>query len=418
MMVDFWWVASGLTIIALSFLLVPLWRARGITDTEQLRRESNIKLYQNRMHEIDVESQWANYDQQEVQRLKDDLQHGLLDDVEPEAEVLSPKENAKPLLLLAISLCFLLPLAAVLLYFRLGASADLAIVTQLESVRSASSSAEAAEKSLLLIRQLEQHLEAKPNNVYYLMLLSRADMQLQRYYEASLALEKIMQLVDDDPQVMGMYAQARYLAAGRKMDEETMAIAKRTLELQPFNGTVLGMLGMVSFEQSDYSSAVNYWQRLLRILDPQSDTAKMIQRGIEQATQALAAAPANPSHQNVKDASPVAPEYTVTVSVNDAINYDKNDSVFIYARAVNGPKMPLAVVKLAAGQLPTTVVLNDSMAMAAGLNLSSFPEVEIIARISKRGMANSGSGDLEGRSLPLKVRGRQALALEINTKIP
>lgn len=420
MMVEFWWIASVLIVIALSFIVVPLWRNRQLTAREQLRRDSNIELYQDRLQEIDSESQWANYDQQEVERLKRDLQHRLLDDVEPEPETvpLTSLQKTSALPLLALGLCLLLPLAAVLLYFRLGASADLAIVTQLENIRSAANGAEAAEKSMLLTQQLEQRLQAEPNNLQYLMLLSRADMQLQRYFEASLTLEKIMRLVDDDPQVMGLYAQARYLAAGRKMDQQTLAIARRALELQPFNGTVLGMMGMVSFEQADYENAVNYWQRLLRILDPQSDTAKMIQRGIEQANQALATVPVKQATQDPNSEPSVTPEYTVTVTVDNAISYDKNDSVFVYARAVNGPKMPLAVVKLLASQLPTTVVLNDSMAMAAGLNLSSFSEVEIIARISKRGMANSGSGDLEGRSKPLTVGGRQALVLEINSKIP
>ena len=79
------------------------------------------------------------------------------------------------------------------------------------------------------------------------------------------------------------------------------------------------------------------------------------------------------------------------------------DTVFIFARAAQGPKMPLAIVRMQMKDLPTTVTLDDSMAMVPDMKMSSFPQLVIGARISKTGDAIPKPGDLEGYAPPLKA---------------
>jgi cytochrome c-type biogenesis protein CcmH len=78
-----------------------------------------------------------------------------------------------------------------------------------------------------------------------------------------------------------------------------------------------------------------------------------------------------------------------------------DDIVFVFARAAEGPPMPLAVLRAKAGELPLAFNLNDSMAMAQGLTVSAHPRVVITARIAKSGGAKPAPGDLEGKSSPV-----------------
>ena len=104
----------------------------------------------------------------------------------------------------------------------------------------------------------------------------------------------------------------------------------------------------------------------------------------------------------------------VTVSLSPAVAKQAapDDVVFIFARAAHGPRMPLAIVRKQVKDLPTTIVLEDSQGMSPEMKLSSAPEVIVVARVSKSGMANAQNGDLEGVSAPVK-NGTKAIAISI-----
>jgi cytochrome c-type biogenesis protein CcmH len=91
--------------------------------------------------------------------------------------------------------------------------------------------------------------------------------------------------------------------------------------------------------------------------------------------------------------------------------------VFVFARAADGPRMPLAIVRRQVKDLPFEFALDDSMAMAPNMKLSSFPEVVVGARISKSGNAMPQAGDLEGLSRPVKV-GATGVAIVIDSAVP
>jgi cytochrome c-type biogenesis protein CcmH len=91
-------------------------------------------------------------------------------------------------------------------------------------------------------------------------------------------------------------------------------------------------------------------------------------------------------------------EIQVSLDPKLAANVSPTDTVFIFARAVQGPPMPLAVVRKHVKDLPVTVVLDDSKAMAPELRLSKFTEVVVGARVSRAGDPLPRSGDLEGFS--------------------
>jgi cytochrome c-type biogenesis protein CcmH len=131
-------------------------------------------------------------------------------------------------------------------------------------------------------------------------------------------------------------------------------------------------------------------------------------------TPSQSAAYTNVSPAAENTATPAATGLTVTVSLSPvvAMKAVPNDVVFIFARAVQGPRVPLAIVRKLVKDLPATVVLDDSQAMNPEMKLSSMPEVVVVARVSKSGTAGAQTGDLEGTSGPVKT-GTQAIAISI-----
>lgn len=119
---------------------------------------------------------------------------------------------------------------------------------------------------------------------------------------------------------------------------------------------------------------------------------------------------------NIKDsAAAAATALKVTVSLSPALarKAAPDDTVFIFARPTSGPRMPLAIVRKQVKDLPTTVVLDDSQGMNPQMKLSSVPEVTVVARVTKSGMADVQEGDLEGVSTPV-ASGTKAVSISID----
>ncbi len=115
-----------------------------------------------------------------------------------------------------------------------------------------------------------------------------------------------------------------------------------------------------------------------------------------------------------KSPAKVGTSLKVAVSLSPAVAKQAapDDVVYVFARAVSGPRMPLAIVRAQVKDLPTTIVLEDSQGMGQGMTLSSAPEVIVVARVSKSGMANAQNGDLEGMSAPVK-KGTKSISISI-----
>ncbi len=111
---------------------------------------------------------------------------------------------------------------------------------------------------------------------------------------------------------------------------------------------------------------------------------------------------------------------TVSISLDPqvAAGAAPGDTVFIFARAVSGPRMPLAIVRKQVSDLPVTVTLDDSMAMAPGMKLSNFDAVSVGARISKSGTAMPQRGDLQGQVTPVVPGSGKNIELSIDSRVP
>ncbi|MEE8057594.1 MAG: c-type cytochrome biogenesis protein CcmI [Pseudomonadales bacterium] len=404
-------VAIALILLASVFVLFPVMMRRSAVDST--RSGTNIALFKERLQELESEREQAELDEDEFQHLKTELGRRLLEDAESTGNV-KQKAVKKPVVSRVLML-LLIPLLSYSVYQQTGAKPDWEIAETLIQTRHKAAAGEATDAEVTrLLQQLSTRLEQRPEHERYLMLIGNTQMQLQNYPAARDAFQRLAIVLPNDGTVLAQYAQALYLSSNRRLTDKVLEISNRALSIDPQQSTVLGMLGIARFEQGDYQAAINHWQQLLPALGPFSPNRKMIQSGIDQAKLQLIE-----SGVVVESTAPATSPAVNTVSLQievalgDSINTDDNAVVFVFARAVAGPRMPLAVARIKVSDLPAQVTLDDSMAMAPGLTLSSFEQVEIVARISRNGLANRGSGDIEGRVGPVNVASISAPLLVI-----
>ncbi|MEO8718994.1 MAG: c-type cytochrome biogenesis protein CcmI, partial [Burkholderiales bacterium] len=237
-----------------------------------------------------------------------------------------------------------------------------------------------------------------PDDVEGWIMLGRSYSVLGRFGDAVDAYAKAAARAPRDAQLLADFADALAMARGRSLQGEPEKLVQRALELEPNNLKALALAGTAAFERKDYQAAADYWQRMLPLVPPASDDAQAIRDNVAQATQLAGGAGAVP-----RAAAAPAAGLRGTVSISPKLKgkFGPEDTVFIYARAANGPPMPLAVLRRRARELPVEFALDDSMAMAPGMNLSAHPRVVVTARVSKSGGATPQPGDLQGASAPV-----------------
>ncbi len=191
------------------------------------------------------------------------------------------------------------------------------------------------------------------------------------------------------------------------------------------------LLGISDYQQKKYDSAIGYWNKLIAVLPKDAPTIKSIQAEIAKAEAARDGKAPPPAEEETADASAVetppataadanGAHLTVNVSLDPKLKSQAQagDTLFVYAKAANGPPMPLAIQRLQAGKLPATITLTDGMGMVPTLKLSQFPQVIVGARISKSGNAIAQSGDLQAVSQPLAVTTTKPIDLTISQVVP
>ncbi|MGY2217916.1 c-type cytochrome biogenesis protein CcmI [Pseudomonas sp. D8002] len=380
-MIDFWLAAGLLLLIALSFLLIPVLRGRR-AQREEDRTALNVALYQERVAELQTQQTEGVLDAAQLDSGRAEAARELLADTEG---VEKPRESrlGKPLPLLA---AFLVPVLGVALYLHYGAS------DKVELTREFSQPPVSMED---MTRRLERAAAAQPDSPEGLYFLGRAYMAQDRSADAAKIFERTVALAGRQPELLGQWAQAQYFADNKQWSPKVQALTDEALKLDPKEVTSLGLLGIAAFEGQRYQEAIDYWNRLLAQLPPDDNSRAALQGGIDRAAEKL--------KESGGSVAPVKAEKQMQVRVDLAADVKAKalptDSVFIFARAVKGPPAPLAAKRVTVADLPITVELGDSDAMMPQLKLSNFPEVQLVARISRAGVPTAG--EWIGRSQPL-----------------
>jgi cytochrome c-type biogenesis protein CcmH len=310
------------------------------------------------------------------------------------------------LLVFALSL----PLFASVFYFYFGSWPDWQIQRLLDRSEQELQAGQDNRAALEALRKALEHrlMQRDDDQGRRRFMLARLDMEFGRYKDAVEQLGLLLKKYPEDANIAAQYTQALYLASNRKFTAEVLQQAQHVLQLDPNQTAVLGLLGIAAFEQKDFVQALLHWRQLLRLLPTDTPSVAIIEQGIKQAEQQLG-----------PDGIP-GPKITISVSLSaELINaLPPHGTLFVFAKAVDGPPMPLAVARLDPARLPLEVTLDDSMAMAPGMNLSSAKQVQVLARITASGQVRAEPGDLEGSSRPLTiVPDRQKLTLQIDRRL-
>ncbi|QVM89892.1 c-type cytochrome biogenesis protein CcmI [Pseudomonas entomophila] len=391
-MTEFWLSAGLLLLAALAFLLIPILRGRRRQQAEQDRTALNVALYEERVAELAAQQQAGVLDAGQLARGRDEAARELLADTERnDASVQGHLGKAVPLLA-----SVLVPVMALGLYLHFGAADKVELTQEFAS---------APQSMQEMTARLERAVKAQPDSAEGLYFLGRAYMADQRPADAAKAFERAVALAGRQPELLGQWAQALYFAADKQWNAQLLALTDEALKADPREVTSLGLRGIAAFEGERYQEAIDFWQRLLAQL-PEGDASRAaLQGGIDRAADKLKA-----SGGKVAEAARLKVRVELAAALKDKVRPD--DTVFIFARASNGPPMPLAAKRVTVAQLPIEVELSDADAMMPQMKLSDFAEVQLVARVSRAGVPTRGEWKAQGAPLPTNTRVPQHLIID------
>lgn len=262
-----------------------------------------------------------------------------------------------------------------------------------------------------MITQLVAKLDKDPDNAEGWSMLGRSYAAIERYKESVEAYRKALKLKPDDAELLSDYADALGMAQGRSLAGEPAEAVARALKADPDNFKALSLGGTIAFEQTDYKQAVTLWSRAVdRAPNDNPQLVRQLRDALAEARQRAGLPPDEKSAPVASSGPHVSGTITLAASLKDQVKPD--DTVFIFARAVNGPRVPLAIIRKQVKDLPFQYTLDDSQAMSPKFTVSSAQEVVVAARVSRSGEAMPKDGDLAGESQVVKV-GSEGVQVEI-----
>jgi len=372
-MIAFWISAALLAAGALALLLRPVREASGAA-----REALNVSVYRDQLRELEAERKAGTVTAEDYERSRAEIERRVLEDV-PGHEKESVSARGKGAILAG---AIAVPLLAAAVYWSVGNPS--AVTPPEDQIKG-------------MVERLAAKMRARPDDVEGWKLLGRSYGVLGRFRESVEAYAQAAKRAPEDAQLLADFADALAMSQGQSLAGEPEKLILRALEIDPSNLKALALAGTAAYARKDYEMAASHWERMLPLVPPDSEDARTIQANVDEA-RSLSGQKAEPKK---KSAAASALKGSVKLSPSLASKASPDDAVFIFARAQSGPPMPLAVLRKRVRDLPLEFSLDDSMAMAPQLRLSSQPRVVVGARISRSGSATPQPGDLEGLSPPV-----------------
>ena len=382
----FWTIAGLLAAAVVALMLRPLLSRR--VEAGVSSDALNTSLYAEQLAELEVELRAGTLTQHDFDRASRELKARLVDDVGGAQAPQSTNQSRWTAIVVGVAV----PVCAIGIYLLVGSP------QLLSPPPAADPAAELTPHEIeAMVERLAERLKTDSANVEGWMLLARSYGAFGRFKESADAYSNAVKLRPGDAQLLADYADALGMALGRRLEGEPEKLIARALEIDPRNLKALALAGTAAFERKNYQAAAGYWERMLPLVPPESDDARSIRGNVDEARSLEKGAPP------VAAAAPKGGALRGEVKLAPAIAAQAapTDTVFIFARAVQGSPMPLAVLRKQVRELPVQFSLDDSMAMAPGASLSGSPQVIVGARVSKSGSPAAQPGDLQGLSAPV-----------------
>lgn len=413
----FYLAAATLVVVALVLLLRPWWPVSRRVASANSLPALNAAIHRDRLAELERDRNNGVLSADDLAEAREELQRQLLDDTAA-TEVSAVDSFSRRS---GIALAIVLPLLAGGLYALLGSPA--AVLPEAAQTQRATADMEQ------LAAKLAQKMEQNPDNPEGWAMLARSYKALGRWDDAERAFGRVGPELNKNAELLAEVAEL-LVQKNNGFNPRSRELIQQALRLEPDNMLALFLGGGEALDGGRHAEAAALWERLLPQLEPGSEDARMVESSIAMARGRSGGAPSRPAKADVvagavmpqdevhkgvaKAATGAAPGKPPASAAASAVSgrvelaaalkgkANPEDVVFIFARAVDGPRMPLAAKRVRAADLPLDFTLDDSQAVMPGANLSSAQQVRIEVRISKSGMATPGKGDLSGKSAAVK----------------
>ena len=416
-MITFSVVAALLVAAALLFIVPSLWRRRDGAGVQ--RDRSNLEIYKDQLLELEADLHNGILSQEQFEQGQLELERRLLEDVKPEVNQKLVQDDRGEGRGAAITVMLLVPLLAVFIYLIKGTPAALSPgkITVAEQAGKGPAHAVTAEQINAMVQGLAARLEKNPQDADGWRMLGRSYVALGRYQDAIGALDKAVAMIPNDPDLLADYADALAMTSGQTLKGKPMEMVNRALKLDPNHEKSLWLAGTAAYNDGNYPGAVAYWNRLLKQMAPGSKESQQVMSIIAEAQDLASGKTPAPVSQATTAAATAKVAGVVSLSPDLAGKVAPTDTVYIFAKAAQGPPMPLAAFRAQVKDLPIKFDLDDSMAPTPMAHLSDFSQVIVGARISKSGDPMPQSGDLQGLTNVVQV-GSSGLQVKINSVLP
>ncbi|MBL8517063.1 MAG: c-type cytochrome biogenesis protein CcmI [Betaproteobacteria bacterium] len=435
-MTSFILAASALTLLAIAFVLVPVWRSirranRHDEDTALAVETSNLAVARAQRDEILRDHAAGLMSDAEKEEALDQIARRLAQDLgdasgaaEMPAAQTAMTGGVKAVVAILV---IVIPVVAGLMYWQLGSPEGL----NPPSPHQTAEPALGDQQIIAMVDALTEKMKTRADDAQGWSLLARSQAAIGRFEGAARSYERLNQLKPNDADILADYAEVVAMTQQESFEGKPWQLVQQALAINPDQRKALAIAGTTELRRRNLPQALGHWERLLRLLPPDSEDARQVSSAILEVRLAMtgnagtvAAKPADPQGSDARAAKPPAAQTaqqsappaakaaggaekvagTVTLSPEMAKLAAPGDTLFIFARAAgpNAPRMPLAIIRASVSELPKIFELTDGMAMAPNVKLSDFPQVTIEARVSKAGNAVSQPGDLIGASPPVK----------------
>ena len=383
------WIAIAILLLPALWLLVsPLRNARALHDQQRdfeandTSAEQNVAIFKRRLASLEAALERGDIDAARFEEDRLELERSLLEDTafreRRPLKAASAGRIVVPVVMLAVVA------VSVIWYQQKGAEGDLVLLAVQQEVQNDPDGSLA-----MYIERMEEQAERQPDNPNVWSELFPLYRETGQMPKAVDALERLIEIEGRIPPLLAQLAQIRFFMAERELTDEVQALVDETLEQDPRQPTVLGLLGINAFDNGDYEQAIDHWRRAIaNIEDP--NTVSSLRDGIRVAQERLGIEP--------EEAVTEGTGIRVRVSLDEELvgRVDGDASVFITARDIEGELPPLAVVRAQVSELPMTVTLDNSVAMSPQAQISQVQEARLVVRVSPSGQATPQPGDLFG----------------------
>ncbi|WP_371188251.1 c-type cytochrome biogenesis protein CcmI [Thalassotalea maritima] len=384
-------------------------------DQSNMRGQTNKELYYEHLAELEKDLQEGGIDKESFDYLKQELDRSLVLDMsasEKQAQI-KDKLTSKiwPLMMSVFVLAF-----SFAMYWQYGAHDDVKLAQTMPSEHPRGEQSQ-AQIIIAQLQNLQKEVETNPDNSNAWFQLGQILSNIGQFDSAYVAFGKVNEIEGDQADVLALQAQTIYYKNNQQRNEQVDALLARALSIDPNDATTLMLIGMDHYLNNRFAQAATSWQQIIDAGTAGPNAMALIE-AINDAK-----AKASDADIPVDEVKPTIAGASLQVSVTLADNIierlqqEDDKVVFIYAVASAGPRMPLAAMKIRASDLPTSITLDDSLAMTPQMALSSAEQVNVYAVVSQSGTPGQKPGDYVGQATQITLSEQDSVNLIIDTVV-